>query len=93
MIGDLSIKVRSQLRYRPKLERALKRSYFQAISVNICLTRLEESSAGASCPVAVSIESIRILSRFGTFLYETDSKCIYLSVLILLNTAMRCESL
>lgn len=48
VMGDLSISVRSQLRYWPKLESLLKRSYFQAISVKIFFTRAEEISAGAS---------------------------------------------
>ncbi len=41
--------------YAPKLEMALKRSYFFAMVEKMSFTRSEDISAGASWPVAVSI--------------------------------------
>ena len=45
----------SQSLYAPKLEMALKRSYFFEMDENMERTREVDSSGGAALPVAVSI--------------------------------------
>ena len=54
-MGACFIMPASHILYAPKLEMALKRSYFFAMAEKMSFTRSDEISAGASLPVAVSM--------------------------------------